>query len=242
MEEIFNFFTQEASTLLEWSLASDPIQGVGVMAALAKHTFYLQDTSQEFILQMLDQLSTRLQTLWAKFVDDQIRAIEDTKVKIHKRKGVMRFMRVFPHFSAGVENVFSAIARTDYEGPAPAVLPVRMLVDDAYAKINRAMFDSLKVIAKESPTAGQGQGKVAGGGGDDPEDKEMLNYHVLIIENMNHYIEEVDDGGKEGVLAEWRGRAMLERAEALEAYVGRVVRRPLGRLLVCPPFPLSTCF
>lgn len=240
MEEIFGFFTQETSTLLEWSLSSDPIQGVGVMANLSKHTFYLQDTSQEFILQMLDQLSTRLQTLWAKFVDDQIRAIEDTKVKIHKRKGVMRFMRVFPHFSAAVENVFSAIARTDYDGPAPSVLSVRQLVDDAYAKINRAMFDSLKVIAKESPTAGAGaagqSAKTAGG--DDPEDKEMLNYHVLIIENMNHYIEEVDDGGKEGVLADWRNRAMMDRLEALEAYVGRVIRRPLGRLLVCASLSL----
>ncbi|TKA36144.1 hypothetical protein B0A55_13522, partial [Friedmanniomyces simplex] len=48
---------------------------------------------------------------------------------------------------------------------------------------------------------------------------------------MNHYIEEVDDGGKEGVLAEWRGKAMMERAEALEAYVGRVITRPLGKLL-----------
>lgn len=61
----------------------------------------------------------------------------------------------------------------------------------------------------------------------------MLNYEVLIIENMNHYVEEVEDGGKEGVLAEWRGKAMMDRAEAMEAYVARVIRRPLGKLLVC---------
>jgi len=230
MDEIFGFFAQEISILLDWAVSGDPIQGVGVLASLSKHAFYLSGTSQEFLLQLIEQLSARLQTLWAKFVDEQIRAIEDTKVKIHKRKGVMRFIRVFPHFAAGVENTFAAVARADYEGPSQSVLEVRRLVDNAYASINKAMFDSLKVIAKTSPTAPAAA--KAGGVGEDPEDKEMLNYHVLIIENMNHYIEEVDDGGREGVLAEWRGRAMLERMEALEAYVGRVVRRPLGKLMV----------
>jgi hypothetical protein len=99
------------------------------------------------------------------------------------------------------------------------------------------MFDSLKVIAKEGPGGAavvEKGGKAGGGGGgtDDPEDKEMLNYHVLIIENMNHYIAEVDDGGRRSVLVEWKGRAERERGEAMEAYVGQVVRRPLGKLLV----------
>lgn len=236
MDEIFSFFTQEMSVLLDWAVSSDPIQGVGVLVALSKHSFYLADTAQEYLLQLLDQLSMRLQTLFAKFVDDQIRAIEETKVKIHKRKGVIAFMRIFPHFSAAVENVFSSVARADYDSQSESVAEVRRLVDDAYSRINRSMFDSLKVIAKESPTAGAPAGAHTAaarqGGADDPEDKEMLNYNVLLIENMNHYIEEVDDGGREGVLSEWRGRAMVERQEALEAYVGRVVRRPLGKLLV----------
>ena len=123
-------------------------------------------------------------------------------------------------------------AKQDYEGPAECVAEVRRLIDDAYGKINRAMFDSLKVIAKENPSALAGVTAAKQGGTEDPEDKAMLNYHILIIENMNHYIEEVDDGGKEGVLAEWRGRAMLERSEALDAYIARVIRRPLGKLLV----------
>lgn len=238
MDEVFSFFTQEMSTLLDWAVSADPIQGVGILAALSKHSFFLADTAQDYLLQLLDQLSMRLQTLFAKFVDDQIRAIEETKVKIHKRKGVIAFMRIFPHFSAAVENVFAAVARADYDGPGDSVAEVRRLVDDAYSRINRSMFDSLKTIAKESPTAGAPAGAnnpaARQAGADDSEDKAMLNYHVLLIENMNHYIEEVDDGGREGVLSEWRGRAMVERQEALEAYVGRVVRRPLGKLLVSP--------
>lgn len=233
MVQIFNVFTDEIGKLADWSVSDDPIQGVGVLASLNKHRFYLQGTNQIYLLQLIDHVwEKKLLPRFEKFVVEQIRAIEDTKVKIKKRKGVIAFMKIFPHFAAAVENVFSAVAGSDYDGPAPCILATRGLVDDAYDRINRAMFDSLKVIAKESPVAGVPATKQSITGGDDPEDKQMLNYHILLIENMNHYIEEVDDGSKEGVLAEWKGRAMMERSEALDAYVTRVIRRPLGKLLV----------
>lgn len=229
MEEAFGFWAGELRTLMEWAIAGDPIQGVGIMTSLAIHAYRLQETSQEFLLHNLNELSARLQTLFQKFVDEQIHAIEDTKVKIKKRKGVIAFMKIFPMFSAAVENTyFSAAGRA--EG-TPAVYGARQLIDDAYIRINKAMWDSLKVIARESPSAG-----VAASGpahGLEYEDKEILNYHILLIENMNHYIEEVDDGGKEGsVLAEWKAKALMDRAEHMEEYVGRVVRRPLGKVIV----------
>ena len=238
MDDIFGFFTNELSKLLDWSLSVDPIQGVGVMACLSRHSFYLQDSSQEILIQLIDTLMARLQNMFSKFVDEQIRAIEDTKVKIKKRKGVIGFMRIFPHFAVAVENTFAAVGRTDYEQEADCMHEVRTRVDEAYTRINRAMFDSLKIIAKETPLAAAPTSVKAGT--DDPEDKEKLNYNVLIIENMNHYIEEVDDGGKRGVLADWKGRAEMERAEAMDSYVGQVIRRPLGKLLVSLLLSTST--
>ncbi|CAK3887105.1 Exocyst complex component SEC3 [Lecanosticta acicola] len=229
MGEIFDFFGKELNNLLNWSISEDPLQGVGIMACLSRHGFYLHESSQEYLLQLVRELSERLQSRFNKFIEEQVRAVEDTKVKIKKRKGVIAFMKMFPHFSAAVENNFASVAGNDYDRPAECMMDVRRLVDEAYERINRAMFDSLKVIAKESPVAGGPSMKQATG--DDPEDKEMLNYHILLIENMNHYVEEVDDGTRQGVLAEWRGRAQMERAEALEGYVARVIRRPLGKLL-----------
>lgn len=243
MSEIFSFFANELSSLVDWGITTDPIQGVGILACLTRHSFFLQDTSQEFLLQLIETLKARLSTLFSKFVDEQVRAIEDTKVKIKKRKGVIAFMKVFPHFAMAVENTFASVARDDYEGNAACMYDTRVKLDDAYDRINRAMFDSLKVIAKESPGTQQQQTHVQSrsGGADDPEDKEMLNYHVLIIENMNHYISEVDDGGRQSVLADWKGRAEVERLEAMEAYVGQVIRRPLGKLLVrYPPSVLTS--
>ncbi|KAK3711445.1 hypothetical protein LTR37_009624 [Vermiconidia calcicola] len=228
MNEIFGFFTNELSSLVDWCIVSDPIQGVGVMACLNRHAFFLQDTSQEFLVQLVETLKGRLTNMFAKFVDEQVRAIEDTKVKIKKRKGVIGFMKIFPHFAMAVENTFASVGREDYERNADSMAETRLRVDEAYDRINRAMFDSLKVIAKESPGTTAPQRNAAT---DDPEDKEMLNYHVLIIENMNHYIAEVDDSGRQSVLTDWKGRAETERREAMDAYVGQVIRRPLGKLL-----------
>jgi hypothetical protein len=231
MEETFGFWKDELRALMEWANAGDPIQGVGVLTVLALHAYRLQETSQEFLLHNLNEISSRLQTLFQKFVDEQIHAIEDTKVKIKKRKGVIAFMKIFPLFSNAVESTYLSAAR-DYDGHV-AVAGARQLIDDAYIRINRAMWDSLKVIARESPTAIGAAASATTAHGLEYEDKEILNYHILLIENMNHYIEEVDDGGKEGsVLAEWKAKALMDRAEHMEEYIGRVVRRPLGKIIV----------
>jgi hypothetical protein len=191
---------------------------VGILCAVDRKLVEIEDTNQDFLTKTLQKLHERLAGLFTRFVDEQIRAIEDTKVKIKKRKGVIRFINTFPHFAVAIENMLPS-------ADEDAQLDIRRMVDDAYQKINKAMFESLKVIAKESPAvmATQGQG--------DPEDKEALNYHILLIENMNHYIEEVD-ARSGSLLLEWKTRAEEEMREHMGLYVDAVVRRPLGKLLV----------
>ena len=198
---------------------------MGILCAVDRKLLEIEDSNQDFLTRALQKLHERLGGLFTRFVDEQIRAIEDTKVKIKKRKGVIGFIKTFPHFSIAIENMLPA-AGDD------AQLEIRRMVDDAYQKINKAMFESLKVIAKESPAvmATQGQG--------DPEDKEALNYHILLIENMNHYMEEVDARG-DPVLADWKAKAEDEMREHMDLYVDAVIRRPLGKLLVSNhPTPL----
>lgn len=178
----------------------------------------LDDTNQDFIIHSLQKIHSRLIGLFNRFVDDQIRGIEDTKVKVNKRKGVISFMRVFPHFSTAVENMLTQPSQEFYD--------IRINVNDAYDRINRAMWESLKFIAKEAP--GQTAGVAATSG--DPEDKEVLNYHILLIENMNHYIEEVDPRGLP-VLERWRDRAHQDLQEHMTLYLDSVIHRPLGKLL-----------
>ncbi|EAW08306.1 GTP-Rho binding exocyst subunit SEC3 [Aspergillus clavatus NRRL 1] len=215
MDEVYSFWSSDMQNLVDWALKSDPLQGIGILSALEKAMSDFDDTNQEFIIHCLQKLHSRLNGLFNRFVDEQIRGIEDTKVKVNKRKGVISFMRVFPHFSAAVENMLSQ--------PNQEFFDIRVSVHDAYDRINRAMWESLKFIAKEAPTG-------AGATGGDHEDKEVLNYHILLIENMNHYIEEVDVRGLP-VLERWRDRAHQDYEEHLKLYLDLVIHRPLGKLL-----------
>jgi hypothetical protein len=187
-------------------------QGIGLIAAIERKLAELEESSQEFLTRTLQKLHTRLAGLFSKFLDEQIKAIEDTKVKIKKRRGVIGFMRIFPSFSLALEIMLTSADN----------LEIRETVNRAYTRINKTMFESLKVIARENPSA-QASGA-------DPEDKEALNYQILLIENMNHYVEEVETRSNP-ILEEWKQNASQEMGEHMSLYIGAVIRRPLGKLL-----------
>ncbi|PQE16914.1 exocyst complex component Sec3 protein [Rutstroemia sp. NJR-2017a BBW] len=212
MEEVYAFFLGDMQALVDWTIQSDPLQGVGVLASIERKLVDLEESNQEYLARTLQKLHARLLTSFNKFLDEQIRAIEDTKVKIKKRKGVIGFIRIFPSFSLALETMLGGADD----------LEVRQIVNNAYARLNKTMFESLKVIARENPGA-----QTAGA---DPEDKEALNYQILLIENMNHYLEEVDSRSNP-VLEEWKENATQEMDEHMSLYLGAVIRRPLGKLL-----------
>lgn len=212
MTDLFSFLPKEIESLVNWALSIGPLQGIGVLHALHTKMATIDDG---FYFRALHALSTRLTNDWSKFLSSQIRAIEETKVKVNKRKGVLHFMRIFPPFAAHVENMLPPAK----EDPSD----VRILVDDAYTQITKAIFDSLRAIAKEAPTTSQHSSN-------DPEDKEALNYHILLIENMNHFVEHVDERGDK-VLEEGKRKASSELDEHLSLYVDAVIRRPLGKLI-----------
>lgn len=216
MDEVFSFWPNDLQSSVDWALQADPMQGIGILFALESAMADLDDTNQEFIIHSLQKVHSRLMGMFNRFVDEQIRGIEDTKVKVNKRKGVISFIKVFPHFSTAVENM---LVNGEF-------CNIRICVNEAYERINRAMWESLKFIAKEAP--GQPPGVATGTG--DPEDKEVLNYHILLIENMNHYHEEVQVHNLP-VLQRWVDRAHQDFDEHMKLYLDAVIHRPLGKLL-----------
>lgn len=219
---IYSFWASDLSNAMDWVLSLDQLQGVGVLFALETVLASYEDTNQEFIGKTLRGLHERLVGLFHRFVEDQVRAIEETKVKVKKRKGIIALMRTFPLFSMAVESMLP----TDVAGHE--TLEVRFIVNDAYNKLLRAMWESLTFIAKEDPQSGTVHTTAAAGG--DPEDKQLLNHHILLIENMNHYIEETETH-ENVVLEEWRNRANHDLLSHLTQYTDAVMRRPLGKWL-----------
>ncbi|KAK2933051.1 hypothetical protein FoTM2_007511 [Fusarium oxysporum f. sp. vasinfectum] len=197
MEVIFTFLESELLRLMEWVVGQGPIQGIGVLATIEKYSAEVGQSNQEYVNTLLQKLHGHLELRFKKFVDDQLRAIEETKVKISKRKGVIAFIRLFPLFSAAVEEMLLGVDTT---------LPIRSTVD------------------RENPGVSATSGSV------DPEDKEALNFHILLIENMNHFLEETDTRGLD-VLEEWKEKANTTYYEHMNLYLDAVMRRPLGKIL-----------
>ena len=188
-----------------------------MLASLEIKVDSLSGSNQEFLNSLLQKMRSSLQVRFRKFVDDQVRAIEETKVKIvKKRRGVIHFFRVFPQFAIAVENILS--------GFSTGAVDVRHMVNDEYRRISNAMFDALKVIARESKGVGVSTSST------DPEDKEALNYHILLIENLSYFIEEIPDYGVD-VLEDRKHEAIQEYERHLEQYLSSIMRRPLGKLL-----------
>ena len=223
VEGIYQFWATDMQALMEWVLKTDQLQGVGVLCALERAITTYEETNQEYITRTLRQIHDRLTGLFHKFVEDQIKAIEETKVKINKRKGIISFMRTFPVFMIAVENMIPQ------EFEHNESLELRFILNDSYTRILKAMWESLNFIAKGNPASGAAPQSSAPTSGD-PEDKEALNYHILFIENMNHYIEEVETRHNV-VLEEWADRANQDLYKHLTQYTDAVIRRPLGKWL-----------
>lgn len=207
MDDIFRAsFQQNLTMMLDWTVSSSPIEGLGLFSSLEKQLSYLNDDSQEYIKAALTAMKSKVQSLWTQFIDNQVKAIDDTKILIKKRKGVIPFMRVFERFYFACEAIMATYTDTTS----------RKLLADAYERIISAMFATLTHIAK---SASEG-----------PEEKELLNHHILMIENMTFFLG-VTEGSIGGSVASWRAQASTGRTDALNAYVASVLRRPLGTLL-----------
>jgi len=224
-EGIYSFWPMEMQSLVEWVLKLDQVQGVGVLLALEQCLSKYEETNQEFISRTVRALHERLTGLFHKFVEEQVKAIEETKVKVKKRKGLISFMKVFPEFTAAVEEMLPQ----ESAGHTPS-LEVRFIVNDAYIKLLKAMWESLNFIAKDNPGSSGGAVHSGGPSSGDPEDKEALNYHILLIENMNYFVEEVKTTHNV-VLEEWSEKANHDQFLHLTQYTDAVIRRPLGKWL-----------
>ncbi|OAP54690.1 hypothetical protein AYL99_11138 [Fonsecaea erecta] len=227
-EGIYSFWPSDLQGLMEWVFKADQLQGVGVLVSLEQCLSKYEETNQEFITRTVRTLHERLVGLFHKFVEEQVKAIEETKVKVKKRKGLISFMRVFPDFMAVVEDMIPQ------EFAHQESLEVRFIVNDAYTKLLKAMWESLNFIAKDNPAANSSGGTTTGHSNapvsGDPEDKEALNYHILLIENMNYFVEEVKTHHNV-VLEEWVERASRDQLSHLAQYTDAVIRRPLGKWL-----------
>ncbi|KAI9496495.1 exocyst complex component Sec3-domain-containing protein [Zychaea mexicana] len=207
MEIIFETLEPSIVSLLEYGVKSDPTQTASMLASVEFQNDKWLGSDQDFLLRLCSSLMQRLTRMFERFVSDQLKIIEDTKVSTKKRRGILPFFRTFPLFALRLE-VAAANVEPDSQ--------TRQTVNDAYEKIINAMMSSLDSIARETDQTG--------------DDKEQLNANIMYIENMHHFHHELRSN-KLHVLEKWIKYAKSHYDTSLNAYIKVVIRRPLGKLL-----------
>ncbi|KAL8293183.1 hypothetical protein RQP46_000877 [Phenoliferia psychrophenolica] len=210
MELVFGFLEAEIKDWSETIVRHDNMQIVGILAALDGAINLAKKERNEFLLRVLQKQYQKSTTALERSCKEAIKNIEATKLTLKKRKGVVPFVRIFPNFVARIESQLEDADK----------LNVRGIVDSNYERIIATIFDSLQQMAKMD---GEGQGVAA-------EDKDQLNYHVIIIENM-HHITTVFARERLPALDEFVGQAREKYNENLDLYIKLILRRPLARPL-----------
>ncbi|KAJ4485946.1 exocyst complex component Sec3-domain-containing protein [Lentinula aciculospora] len=205
MDLIFGFLPAELKSWLDEALAKDSMQLVGLIVTLERFLADADERSDSVLLSVVGRQHTRLKAQFDRHINEQIQIVEQTKITSKKRRGVAPFVKRFPVYIARIE---SQLIGADG-------LEIRMNVDAAYEKVVNTMFESLKQMAKM-----EGEG----------EDKGQLNFHVILIENMHHFVAETSQM-EIGSVASFVRKAGSIYDENLNAYVKIILRRPFAKII-----------
>ncbi|GAA6011560.1 hypothetical protein JCM11491_004688 [Sporobolomyces phaffii] len=212
MEGVFGWLESELRDWVDGVLQRDPMQVVGILAVLNRFIEQGQRQHNDFVARALQKQYQKSLSNLERSCKEQIRSIEQTKLTLKKRKGVVPFVRIFPLFVARVESQLEGCDKLD----------VRKVVNSQYERIVATMFECLQQMAKMD---GEGQGQAPG------EGKDQLNYHVILIENMHHIIAVFSGKQKVAALAPFVQQAREKYDQNLAAYIRLILRRPLSRVV-----------
>ena len=129
-----------------------------MLVAVERFIAEADERQNAFFLRTLDRQHQRMKNRFDRHVQDQIKAVEKTKVTAKKREGVVHFIRYFPTYLQRVEAQLVGVKG----------LEVRENVNTALERVVDSMFDTLQQMARIE-------------GDQEEKEKGQLNYHVILI-------------------------------------------------------------
>lgn len=210
MDLIFGFVEVELKNWVEATVEKGPVAIVGIIAVterLAKEAE--EENTSIFFAQLFDKQLLKQRLIMDMFVNKQIKLIEASKTVIKRRKGIIFFVKHFPVFVERVEQ------QMDGNGD----LPIRVKVNEAYERVMTSVFGSLEQLAKMERAETQAN-----------EDKGQLNYHVIMIENLHCFVEDVSQI-KSMAMAGFLQRAKARYEENVSMYIKLMLRRTFARFI-----------
>ncbi|KAJ1727349.1 hypothetical protein LPJ61_004619 [Coemansia biformis] len=221
LDLLFGNLATQVDTLVEMGTRFDPSQAVGMLVPVAKALDVCKGSDQGFLINVLERCKDRLEAMFQRYVSEQARSIEETKFVIKKRVGALPFARVFPRFIAHIE---SLVGDTGYSA--------RSIADSAYSRISRLIFDTLETQLREADRNAQKNVD------DKDAQKEQLNAHVLLLENVFVLVGGLQTYKARGckpyfvpTLETYTDHAHTIQRKVTRAYIKDVLQRPMGKLI-----------
>ena len=98
-------------TVRSIDVITDIRQLVTVLGVLEKYIGEWENSDQTFLVKTLNKQHDKLGGLFHRFVEEQVRAIEDMKVTAKKRQGVLLMFKIFPVNPTVLSSLMSGIRR-----------------------------------------------------------------------------------------------------------------------------------
>lgn len=213
-----------AAQLLEEEVLDCP----GVITALNIISKMLQASNLDFLNAMIQRLTDRITSIWNHFIDQQATRIGNTILSCKKRSGPIYVVRVFPMLCQRIEqDVSKEAAKDDLNS-----LPVRILLNDSYEKLGQAILTILQKMESDVTSRSVNPRADTVVSTADYEDKELMNYHVIMIENMHLFTQGLESLSQSvSALYNLRSNALQIYAKEQKLYIDFILHRPLGKLM-----------
>ncbi|RKP12102.1 exocyst complex component Sec3-domain-containing protein [Piptocephalis cylindrospora] len=212
MAELFDNLQAGLMSLCELSCKYDPTNAIGVLVTVESYLGLCEGGNQEFLYIILGNLQKALASWFERFVGEQVTLVEETKTTAKRRTGLLPFSRVFPCYVLRMEE---ALGEEGHVAPEGSV--ARRVVAESYGRITKQMFAAIETLAREV------EGR--------EDDKEQLNVHILTMENMHLFWVEMRRYKGATALEPYKNYAKASYDQHMQAYIHKMVRRVLGRLM-----------
>ncbi|CAG8495262.1 8294_t:CDS:2, partial [Funneliformis caledonium] len=151
------------------------------------------------------------------------RSIEDNKMKKKLTEHMEKFFSFLPEelfsfvdYGCKHDNMQRFVERIEHSMIEDEKLEMRRIVNRAYERIVKTMFECVEAIAKDA---------------DSPvDDKEQLNAHIMTLENMHYFYSEIRSR-RIIILEPFMRYAKSSYDKHMDAYARTMVRRPFGKML-----------
>lgn len=230
-----------------------PFQTIFLIMILDIRSYEMRLTNQQFLAALLGKILKQVSDSWEEILRNHTRLILSAHFTTKKRVGVHPVVALFTEHVSIIESSVAAaldteslrrqsisvqaLSRASYWGDS-----TRQMVDRSYGNMFRAIAQGLRMGAAASEIRGSSGINAANrlkaaarettGSGPAPgeETKELLNRHVVMIENLYRIhkdLEKFESAGLQSIVRDAKQNYQRE----LDGYIADVISRPLGKIV-----------